>query len=144
TREQPRKAIEVGVRVAMNLTESETRAVDERRMVETIEKRMIAASEQRRDRAEARLIPRGEDERGFFVKEFGEAALELVVQIERAVQKTAARGSGAIAMRCALRCFEHVRMVCEPEIVVRAHHDPPFAADERFRGRRLLDRREVR
>ena len=143
-RELARESVEIAVRVAMHLAKSEPRAVDERRVIEPVEEDVIAATDERRERAEARLIARGEDERRRLVEERGEPRFERVVQIERAVEEPASGGSGAIAQRGAVAGLEHFRMMREPEVVVRADHDLPHAADPRFGRRRLLDRREVR
>ena len=68
-------------------------------MVEAVEEHVIAAAEQRRERAEAGLIAGGEDERRLLAEERGEPRLELVVEIERAVEETAAGRAGAVAQR---------------------------------------------
>src|SRR4051812_38658687 len=107
----------------MDLSHAKPRAVDERRVVVLVEEDVIVAAHERRERAEACLIAGGEDERRLFLEERGEPFLELVVKIQRAVQKTAAGGSRTVSQRGALGCLEQLGMMSEPQVVVRADHD---------------------
>ena len=61
----------------MHLAEAEPRAVDERRVVEPVEKHVIVAADERRERAKACLVARGEDERGLLVEERARRASSL-------------------------------------------------------------------
>src|SRR5690606_4051414 len=87
---------EVAVRVAMHLAVREARAIDQRRVVELVEEEMLAPADKLRDRADARLIAGREHQRSFLAEESGELCLELVMEIERAVEQTAAGGSAAV------------------------------------------------
>src|SRR6185437_636799 len=129
---------------AMHLTVRQSRAVDERCVVEPVEEQVIVAADQRGDGAEARLIARGEYERGGRVRERGGPRRELELKGEGAVVQAAASRTAAVAMQCALRGLENARVMRETEIVVRADHDLPLAPDSTFGGGRLVDRHEVR
>src|SRR5438874_13108405 len=105
---------------------------------------MIAAAGERRDCAEARLITGGEDERRFLVEELRESRFQLIVEVERAVEKATAGGSAAVAVHRFRRCREHLGVMSEAEVIVRADHDLPLTADARFGRGGFLDRLEVR
>ena len=81
------ESVEIAVRVAMHVAQAETCSIDQRRMIEPVEKDVIAAADERRKHAEAGLVASGEDERRFFVEERRETCFELVVEIERPVEK---------------------------------------------------------
>src|SRR3954462_13324685 len=74
---------EVTVRIPMYFGEPESCRIDKGGVVEPIEKKGIAAARQCGDRAEARLIACGEDERCFLLEELCESILQLIVKIER-------------------------------------------------------------
>src|SRR3546814_15432795 len=63
---------------------------------------------------------RAEHQRGFLIDEAGEPLLELLVQIQRAVQEPAARAAAAVLHERGGRCFQYLRMMRQPEVVVRA------------------------
>jgi hypothetical protein len=135
---------EVAVRIAVDVGKTEACGVDERRMIEAVEEKMITAAGERRDCAETRLIARGEDERRFLLEQSREAFLELVVKIERAVEKATAGGTTSVAPHCIHAGGEYARMVRQAEVVVRADHDLPMAVDSRLGGCRFLDRLKIR
>src|SRR4051812_28595980 len=114
---------EVTVRIAMHFSEAEAGRVDERGVVEAIKKEMVAATGESGDGSEARLISRRENERCFFLEQLREPVLQLVVQIERAVQEAAARRATAVAVHRLRRRVEYAWMMREAEVVVRADHD---------------------
>ena len=60
-------------------------------------------------RPEVGLIAGGEDEAGFLAEELGEVVLELLVQVERAVEEAAAGAAGAVAGAGPLGRLEDLR-----------------------------------
>src|SRR4029453_18911277 len=119
------------------------RCVENAGMVELVEDHGIAAVRERGDDAEVGLISGREDERRLLADKGGELGLELLVQIERAVQQTAAGAAGSIAPRGPFGLREHARIVREPEIVVRTEHDLAGALDDALAALRPGDRHEV-
>ena len=113
-------------------------------MVELVEQDDLAAADQAGDEAEVGLVAGGEDEAGFLAEELGEVVLQLLVQVEGAVQEAAAGAAGAVLMERLLGRLEDLRVVREAEVVVRAQHDAPLALDDDDRVLGLGDRLEVR
>ena len=118
-------------------------AVHDGRMVELVQEDHVAAADQTRDQAEVRLIAGREDEAGFLTEEFRQLQLELLVQIEGAVEEPAAGAPRAIAGQGLLRGRQHFRMMGEPQVVVGAHHDPVSAFDDDDGVFRAGDRLEI-
>src|SRR5207302_1450577 len=84
-----------------------------------------------------------EHEARFLAEELRQLGLEPLVQIERAVQQSAAGAARAVALECVLGRGQDLGMMREPQIVVGAHHDPLFAFDHDDRVFRVGDRAEV-
>ena len=93
---------DVVVAEAHRLAERQRAAVDDRGVVELVDEDGVVAADQALDDAEVGLVAGREDERGLVPHEFGEVGLELLVQVERAVQEAAAGAAGAVAARARL------------------------------------------
>ena len=96
------------------------------------------------DQAEVGVVAGGEDEAVFLAEKLGEGGLELLVQVERAVQEPAAGAAGAVAVQGAGGRLEHLGVVGQAEVVVGPEHDPLLAFDDDHGVFRLRDRLEVR
>ena len=99
-------------------------------MVELVQEHHVATTHEPGDEAEVRLVARRKDEAGFLAEELRQLVLQALVQIEGAVQESAARATRPVALKRLLRGREHLRMMGEPQVVVGAHHDPLFAFDD--------------
>src|SRR5439155_13791932 len=91
-------------------------AVHDGRVVELVEEHDVATPHEARDQAEVRLVPRREDEAGFLAEELRQLGLELLVQVERAVQEAAAGAARAVALERGLSRGEPFRMMRESEV----------------------------
>ena len=98
--------------------------------------------EDRAERADVGLVAGREDERVLGAHPLGQLALELQVQVERAVEQPRAGQAGAVALERVARALHDARVARQPEVVVRAEHDPLGALhlDDRRGGR--LERRK--
>ena len=105
---------------------------------------MSAGREDRAERAEVGLVAGREHERGLGPEPLGELALELEVQVDRAVQKPRAGQSGAVAVERVQRALLDALVAGQTEVVVGAEHDPRLALHLDDRERRTLEHAEVR
>ena len=140
-------ALEVGqvaVVEALGLAVGHLGAVDDRGVVELVEVDDVAPADQPGDEAEVGGIAGREDEAGFLAQELGEGALELLVEVERAVQEPAAGAARAVPAERPAGGLEHLRVVGQAEVVVRPQHDPLLSVDDDDGVFRFGDRLEVR
>ena len=92
-------ALEVGqvaVVEALGLAVGHLGAVHDRGVVELVEIDHLAPADQPGDEAEVGRVAGGEDQAGFLAQELGQGALELLVQVQRAVQEPAAGAARAV------------------------------------------------
>ena len=95
-------ALEVGqvaVVEALGLAVGELGAVDDRGVVQLVEVDDLAPADQTGDQAEVGRVAGRKDEAGFLAEEFGQRRLELLVEVERAVQEPAAGAARAVALQ---------------------------------------------
>ena len=118
--------------------------IHDRRVVELVEVHHLAPADEPGDQAQIGRVSGREDETGLLAEELGESVLELLVQIERAVQKPAAGAARAIPAQRPRSCFEHLGMVRQAEVVVRPQHDPLLSVDDDDGVFRLGNRLEIR
>ena len=135
---------QVAMRKAVHRAEREACAVHDAGMVQLVREKVVVTADQRGDHAEVRLETRREDQRRLLVHEPGEALLQLLVQVQRAVQEAAARAPAAILVQRLLCRLQHPRVMRQPQVVVRADHDLALAMDDDFRVVRRLDRHKIR
>src|SRR5687767_1431201 len=98
-------------------------------MIQLIGEDMLVTTNNGGEHAKVALIAGAEDERGFLIYEPCEPLLEVLVQIQRAVQKAT---TGAATPILAQRCFRGVEdfwMMRQTKVVVRAYHDLSLATD---------------
>ena len=96
----------------------------------------VAGGEDRAERADVRLVAGGEDERVLGPHPLRDLALELEVQLERAVEQPRAGQAGAVALQRVAGARHDARVGGQPEVVVRAEHDPLGALHLDHRARR--------
>ena len=77
-------------------------------------------------------------------KELGQGLLELLVEVQGAVQEPASRASGTVPAQGPACGLENLRMMRQAQIVVRAEHDPLLTVDDDDGVFRFRDRIEVR
>src|SRR5690606_30953595 len=94
--------------------------------------------------AKVRLEPCAEDERGLLVQELRQSLLQLLMQVERAVQEPAPRAAAAVGPQRGLGRLDHLRVMRQPEVVVGTDHDLTLTVDDHFGVVGCLDRYEVR
>ena len=95
------------------------------------------------ERADVGLVAGREHERRLGAEPLGELALELEVQVGGAVEEARAGQAGAVAVQRVERALLDALVAGQPEIVVRAEHDPPLALHLDDRQRRTLEHAEV-
>ncbi len=97
----------------------------------------VARPQQRAQRADVRLVAGREDDRVLGAHPLGELALEVEVQVDRAVEQPRAGEAGAVALERVARALDHPRVAGQPEVVVGAEHDALGALhlDDRRGGR---------
>ena len=121
----------------------EQAAVEDRGVVARVGDDRVAGREDRAERADVGLVPGREHERVLGAHPLRDLALELQVQVERAVEQARAGQAGAVALERVARALHHARVGGEPEVVVGAEHDALGALhlDDGRGGR--LERAEV-
>jgi hypothetical protein len=117
--------------------------VEDRGVVARVADHGVAGAEQRADRPGVRQVAGGEDERVLGAHELGQVALELEVERERAVQEARAGEAGAEALEGVAGGLLDALVAGEPEVVVRAEHDPLVALHVNHRPGRALEHPEV-
>ena len=135
---------EVAVVEPLGLAIGHLGAVDDRGVVELVQVDHLAAAHQARDQAEVGRVAGGEDEAGFLAQELGQGALELLVEVEGAVQEPAAGAPRAVPVEGTARGLEHLGVVGQAEVIVRPEHDPLLAVDDDDGVLRFGNRIEVR
>ena len=102
----------------------DARALDEARVVLGVgEDDAVGALREQTDAAQVREEAGREDDGRFFVRELGELALEPLVKVEIAVQQARAGAARAVLVDGLVRGLEHLGVMRQPEVVVRAEHD---------------------
>ena len=86
---------------------------------------------------------RGKDERARFADVPGQFAFEGFVQVEVAVEQARAGAAGAVAVDGLVRRAQHLGVVGEPEVVVRAHHDLALSIDRDGRAFGAVEGAEI-
>jgi hypothetical protein len=84
----------------------------------------VPGLEQRSDGAEIGLVPGGEDDRVLGVHPGGQLALELEMELDRAVEEARARQARAVALQGVARALLDALVAGQTEVVVGAQHDP--------------------
>src|SRR3954452_12148494 len=84
----------------------------------------VARREDGPEGAHVGLVSGREDDRVLGAHPLGDLGLELQVQVQRAVQQPRAGEPGAVAPDRVVRRLDHARVGGQPEVVVRAEHDP--------------------
>ena len=102
----------------------EQAAVEDRGVVARVGDHGVLRAEDRAERAEVGLMAGGEDERVLGPEPLGELALELDVQIDRAVEEARARQAGAVAVERVAGALLDALVAGQPQVVVGAEHDP--------------------
>ena len=100
--------------------------------------------EDRAERAEVRLVPGREHERGLGSEPVCELLLELEVQVGCPVQEARAGESRAVAVQGVKRALLDPLVSSQPQVVVGAEHDPALALHLDDRQGRALEHTEVR
>src|SRR5690606_22624421 len=134
----------VAVWVALDGAIGEASAIDYAGVVELVEVRDVAAPDEGGDDAEVGLVPSTEDQCRLFVEEPGESFLELLVQIEGAVEETAPGTAATVAAQCGLCRLEDPWVMGESEVVVGSHHHLALASYHDLGVVGRLDRHEIR
>ena len=129
---------------ALGLTVGELGAVHDRGMVELVQVHHVSAAHQPGDQSQIGGVPGGEDQAGLLAQELGQGRLELLVQVERAVQEPAAGAARAVPAQRPRGGLEDLGMVGQPEVVVRAEHDPLLTVNDDDGVLRFGNRLEVR
>ena len=130
--------------IATHRSVGQTGTVNQTRVVELIEVQIVAAADQAGHHAQIGLVAGAEDQGGFFIEEAGQAILDLFVQVERAVQKTAAGTAAPVALQGIGRRFNNLGVVGQTQVVIRTHHDHGFAVHPDLCPIRSFDRDEER
>ncbi len=127
--QNPFELVEVGMHIALHLTQAQPAPVDYRRVIFLVGDDDIVAPYQRRNRPEIRLHAGGKHERRILAHKRGETFLKLMVKLERAIQKSASR-AGRTEFFEPLSCsLPDLGMHGQTKIVVGTYHDQ-FAAME--------------
>ena len=113
-------------------------------MVARVGDHRVAGPEDRPERAQVGLVAGGEHERRVGPQPFGELALELQVQIERAVEKSRAGDAGAVPVERVEGALLDALVAGQAEVVVRPEHDPLLALHLDHRQSGALEHAEVR
>ncbi len=138
--QEPTEPGQLSVVEPEGLPEREPRAVHDARMVQLVQEDAVVPPAQGRDDAQVRLIAGAEDESRLHPRELREPALQLLVEVQIAVQEAAARVGRAVLPEGRLGRLDDLRVVREAQVVVRPDHDLPLAADHHLRVRRPFDR----
>jgi hypothetical protein len=131
------------VAVRAELRARQQAAVEDRGVVARVGDDRVARREDRPERADVRLVAGREDDRVLGAHPVGELALELEVQRRRAVEQARAGQPGAEAVEGGLRAGDDALVAGQPEVVVRAEHDPLGALHLHDRARGPLEDAEV-
>ena len=118
------------------LAEAQAAAVDDARVIQAVEQGDVEAAEQAREDAEIDLEAGGKGQRGLALHEFGQAFLELHVEVERAVEQARAGATGAVHGQRRRGGGLDLRVAGEAEVVVGAQHHElaPLARHHRILG----------
>ena len=118
---EPRlELVHVPVRVAVPPRLAEPDPVDDRRVVELVGDDRVALVEQRLEDAAVRVEARAEEDRVLRAEERGEPLLELAVERLRAADEPDRGHPVAPPVERVVRRGDHLRVVREAEVVVRA------------------------
>ncbi len=98
-------------------------AVDHAGVREPIEDHDVVLAGYRRDHADIGLIARGKHARFFGVRELGKIGLQLPGNRKRADQQRRAAGTGAVLMCGLASGLDDLRMIGEPQVIVRGQYD---------------------
>ena len=82
--------------------------------------------------AEIRLKAGRERAAGFLVQEIRQFLLQLQMQLQRAVQKARTGTAGSVLLQRFQPRFEYLRTGGQPQVIVRAEHDPALAFHDDF------------
>ena len=113
-------------------------------MVARIGDDRVTGAEDRAERAQVGLMAGGEDERVLGAEPIGELALELDVQIDRAVQKAGAGQAGAVTVERIAGALLDALVAGQSQVIVGAEHDPALALHLDDGQGRSLEHAEVR
>jgi hypothetical protein len=101
--------------------------VEDRRVVARVGDDRVARAEDRAEHAEVRLVARGEDERRLRAHPVGQLLLELEMERDRAVEQARPGQPRPVGLQRLAGAGHDPGVVRQPEVVVRAEHDPPRA-----------------
>jgi hypothetical protein len=91
-------------------------------MVILVDDDIIVFAQDRRDGAHVGLVAGGKYQRSFLAHIRGQAAVQLQMQFQRAVQEARPGHAGAISLHSVDRCLAHARIGRQPQIIVGADH----------------------
>src|SRR5690606_11608113 len=109
----------VAMRKAVHGAEREARTIDDAGVIQFVGEEVVVTADERRDDAEVGLVAGAEYERCLLIDELRESFLELLVQIQCAVQEPAAGAATAVLSERLLACLQHLRVMRQSEVVVR-------------------------
>src|SRR5207249_2560356 len=128
--EQALEDRDVAVGIDVDGGSREPAAVDDARVVERVAVHVIAATYERRDGPDVRLIAGGEEERGRRALEGRELGLDLGVQVEVAGDQSRRAGAAAVARDRGRRRGAERGVGGEPEVVVGGEKEHPTTLAE--------------
>ena len=121
----------------------EQAAVEDRGVVGGVGDHRVAGRQQRAERADVGLVAGGEDDRLLGAHPLRQLALELEVQLDRAVQQPRAGQARAVALERVARAGDHALVAGQAEVVVGAEHHPLGALHRHHRRGGRLQAAEV-
>ena len=119
------------------------RAVHDRSVVQLVQEDHVLAAHQPGNQTDVGVVAGREDDTVFLPQELGQRGLELQMKIQGPVQEAAPGAAGPIAVQRVPGGCQHSGMMGEPEVVVRAQHDPALALDDDLGVFGFGDRPEV-
>ena len=121
----------------------EQAAIKNRGVVRSIDNHRVGGAQKRPERPQIGLMAGREHDRVLGLHPFGELALELEVQGDRAVEQPRAREPGSVSVKCRLGARQHALIPGQSEVVVGAEHDPLCSLHLDHRHRRRVEQVEV-
>jgi hypothetical protein len=129
---------------ALGLAVGELGAIHNGGMVQFVQVDHIPTADQAGDQSQVGRVPGGEDQARFLTQEFGQGALQLLVQVQGSIEKPAAGTARAVAGQRSRGRRQYLWMMRKSQVIVRPQHDPLLTVNNNDGILRLGDRIEVR
>ena len=130
------------MRIDLHIGARQTRAVDQRRVIQRVGEQRRAAARERGERREIRHVAGAEVKRARVVDEaageFGEIVFELRMRARVAAEQMRAAAARAVSLRAFGDRRDQLRMRGEAEIIVAREADDLAAIDGHVRGARRV------